>query len=33
MPDATLSQAIQEAYASAPASEVIYHTLEFRHAA
>lgn len=33
MTDTTLSQAIQEAYASAPASEVVHHTLEFRHAA
>lgn len=31
MPDATLSQAIKEAYATAPAGEVILHTLEFRH--
>lgn len=31
MPDATLSDAITEAYASAPADEVIYHTLEIRH--
>ena len=31
MPDATLSDAIAEAYASAPADEVIYHTLEIRH--
>jgi phytoene dehydrogenase-like protein len=33
MPDATLSQAIKEAYASAPANVVIYHTLELRHPA
>lgn len=33
MPDASLSQALEEAYASAPAGEVILHTLEFRHAA
>lgn len=32
MPDATLSQAIQEAYASAPSDEVVFHTLELRHA-
>lgn len=31
MPDPTLSQAIREAYASAPAGEIIHHTLEFRH--
>lgn len=31
MPDATLSQAIAEAYASAPSDEVILHTLEIRH--
>lgn len=31
MTDATLSQAIEEAYATAPAGEVILHTLEFRH--
>ena len=33
MPDSTLSQAIKEAYASAPSSEVIYHTLEIAHPA
>lgn len=33
MPDFTLDQALQEAYASAPANEVILHTLELRHAA
>lgn len=33
MPDSTLSQAIKEAYASAPADEIIYHTLEIWHAA
>lgn len=33
MSDATLSQAIQEAYASAPADVIIYHTLEIRHSA
>jgi hypothetical protein len=32
MPDSTLSLAIQEAYASAPAA-IIYHTLEINHAA
>jgi len=31
MPDPTLSQAIKEAYASAPADTVILHTLEIRH--
>lgn len=31
MPDPALTAAIREAYASAPASEVIYHTLELRH--
>lgn len=31
MPDFTLADALQEAYASAPASEVILHTLEIRH--
>lgn len=31
MPDATLSAAIAEAYASAPSAEVILHTLELRH--
>jgi hypothetical protein len=31
MPDTTLSQAIKEAYASAPTNQVIYHTLELRH--
>lgn len=31
MPDDTLSQAIKEAYASAPTAEVILHTLEIRH--
>ena len=31
MPDATLSAAIQEAYACAPAAEVVLHTLELRH--
>lgn len=31
MPDFTLSDALAEAYASAPAAEVILHTLEIRH--
>lgn len=31
MPDVSLSQAIKEAYASAPNDVVDYHTLEFRH--
>lgn len=31
MPDASLSEAIKEAYASAPAGVIIYHTLELRH--
>ena len=31
MPDITLSEAIKEAYASAPSADVIYHTLEIRH--
>lgn len=31
MPDPALSEAIKEAYASAPADVVILHTLEFRH--
>lgn len=33
MPDVTLSQAIKEAYASAPAGVIVYHTLELRHPA
>ncbi|WP_426033342.1 DUF1833 family protein [Cypionkella sp. TWP1-2-1b2] len=33
MPDPTLSEAIQEAYASAPVDQVIYHTLELWHPA
>jgi len=33
MPDTTLSQALKEAYASAPANIVIYHTLELNHPA
>ena len=31
MPDTTLSQALKEAYASAPSDVVILHTLELRH--
>lgn len=31
MPDPTLSDAIKEAYASAPVDQVIYHTLELWH--
>lgn len=31
MPDSTLSEAIKEAYASAPADQIIYHTLEIWH--
>ncbi len=31
MPDASLSEAIREAYASAPSDVVILHTLELRH--
>lgn len=33
MPDTTLSQAIKEAYASAPSDVVVYHTLEINHPA
>ena len=33
MTDTTLSQALKEAYASAPANVVIYHTMELRHPA
>lgn len=33
MPDSTLSQAIKEAYASAPSASVLYHTLEIWHPA
>ncbi len=33
MPDPTLSDALKAAYASAPADEVIYHTLEIWHPA
>ena len=31
MPDFTLSDALEEAYASAPSSEAVLHTLEIRH--
>lgn len=31
MPDPTLKEAIQEAYASAPSDSIILHTLELRH--
>jgi len=31
MPDFTLDDALKEAYASAPSSEVVLHTLEIRH--
>lgn len=31
MPDNTLSEALREAYASAPVGLIIYHTLEIRH--
>lgn len=33
MPDPNISAALAEAYASAPVDEVVYHTLELRHAA
>ena len=33
MSDTSLSDAIKEAYASAPAGVIIYHTLELRHSA
>lgn len=33
MPDSTLSEAIKEAYASAPSDVIIYHTLEIWHSA
>lgn len=33
MPDPTMSQALKEAYASAPTGVIIYHTLELRHPA
>lgn len=32
MTDTTLSEALKEAYASAPISEIIYHTIEINHA-
>lgn len=32
MPDFTLDEALKEAYATAPAADVLLHTLEFRHA-
>lgn len=32
MPDITLEEALKEAYAAAPAEEIVYDTLEFRHA-
>jgi hypothetical protein len=32
MPDPVLAEAIKEAYASAPADVIIYHTLEINHA-
>ena len=31
MPDTTLSEALKEAYASAPSDVVLLHTLELRH--
>jgi hypothetical protein len=31
MTDTTLSEAVKEAYASAPVDEIIYHTLEINH--
>lgn len=31
MPDPTLQQAIKEAYAVAPSTSLVFHTLEFRH--
>lgn len=31
MPDSTLSQALREAYASVPAEEIVFHTLELWH--
>ena len=31
MTDTTLSEALKEAYASAPSAEIIYHTLEINH--
>ena len=33
MPDSTLSQALKEAYAAAPTSQIVYHTLEIYHPA
>ena len=33
MPNAALSEAIKEAYASAPSEQIILHTLELRHPA
>lgn len=33
MPDSTLTQAIKEAYASAPSNVIIYHTIELWHPA
>lgn len=33
MPDPTVSDALAEAYATAPADELVYHTLELRHPA
>lgn len=33
MPNTTISQALAEAYASVPTTEVIFHTLEITHAA
>jgi hypothetical protein len=33
MPNAALSEAIKEAYASAPSDQIILHTLELRHPA
>lgn len=33
MPDSTLSQALKEAYASAPSDVIVYHTLEINHPA
>jgi hypothetical protein len=33
LPDTSLSEALREAYASAPADQVVFHTLELRHPA
>ena len=33
MPNTALSEAIKEAYASAPSEQIILHTLELRHPA